>query len=58
VRPNGSDVVIRRERFRKGILETGWLDTDEDGTFDLKRSYNPMGREIAETKLDGEVQNR
>jgi hypothetical protein len=53
VRPNGSEAAVRRERFRKGVLQTEWVDTNGDGTFDLERSYDPMGMVIAETKPGG-----
>ena len=58
VRPNGSQVVSRREDYSDGILRTEWVDADMDGAFDLKRTFDCMGMEIEETSLKDNVQNK
>ncbi len=52
VRPNGSPVVTRREEYSNCVLQTEWVDTDTNGVFDLKRTFDPMGSEVDETRLD------
>lgn len=58
VRPNGSQVVSRREDYSDGVLRTEWVDADMDGAFDLKRTFDSMGMEIEETNLKDKVQNK
>jgi len=51
VRPNGTNVVFIRRVFRDGVLKEEWIDEDMDGNFDLKKEFDPMGKEISVTPL-------
>lgn len=57
VKPNGTNVVFTREEYREGILKEEWVDEDMDGTFDTKTLFDPMGREVAVTKLNSQARD-
>jgi len=49
---NGDGETDKWSIFHSGILKDKWFDEDMDGTFDVKKSFDPMGREISITKLN------
>jgi len=51
IRPNSANVVFIRRVFKDGVLKEEWIDEDMDGNFDLKKEFNPMGKEISVTPL-------
>lgn len=48
--PNDSAIITRRESFVHGVLTEALVDTDKDGIFDLKITYDPYERPIAKEK--------
>ncbi len=49
--PNESAIIERRELYNHGVKKEELIDTDMDGKFDLKITYDPFGRVIAKTKM-------
>ena len=48
--PHDSVIIERREFFQHGVLNEKLVDTDGDGNFDLKITYDQYERPIAKTK--------
>ena len=42
-RPNGSQIVLRRDLFIEGRIGQALVDTNQDGTFDLRLTYDLVG---------------
>ena len=53
VEPNGTNVILRHEKYKDGVLNEEWSDDDMDGTFDTKTLYDPMGRKVEVMRLNG-----
>ena len=52
VHPNNEQKkIIYREYSPVGLLENEYIDTDENGGYDLKRSYDPLGKYKSEEKI-------
>ncbi len=49
--PGNSPIIERRELYVHGLLKEKLVDTDGDGYFDLKITYDPYERPISETKV-------
>ena len=49
--PGDSPIIERRELYVHGLLKEKLVDTDGDGYFDLKITYDPYERPISETKV-------
>lgn len=43
--PRNSQIVERREKFHNGVKTEELLDTNKDGKFDIKITYDPFGNE-------------
>jgi hypothetical protein len=56
--PNGSKVMSARETYKNGLLRLQWIDEDLDGRFDVKKTYDAMGKEIGSIQLTNPVQNQ
>jgi len=48
--PKDSPDIVRRELYENGVLKEELIDTDGDGIFDQKITYDPYGRPIEKTK--------
>jgi Putative prokaryotic signal transducing protein len=49
--PNNSAIIERRQIYKNGVLKEELVDTDRDGNFDLKITYDPFERPIKKTKI-------
>jgi hypothetical protein len=49
--PKDSPIIERRELYKHGVLTVKLVDTDGDGIFDLKITYDAYERPISETKV-------
>jgi antitoxin component YwqK of YwqJK toxin-antitoxin module len=58
VRPNGTNVVFISRSFKDGILKEEWIDEDMDGKFDLKKEFDPMGKEVLVARLTNTAPNQ
>jgi hypothetical protein len=43
MRPNGSLVTVRLQKYIHGILRQEQVDADQDGRFDYRIEYHPFG---------------
>jgi Putative prokaryotic signal transducing protein len=48
--PKGSKIIERREVYKNGLLKEILTDTNHDGVFNLKTTYDPYKRPIETTK--------
>jgi hypothetical protein len=49
--PNDSTIIERRELYEHDVLKEKLVDTDGDGIFDLKITYDPYERPTGESKV-------
>lgn len=47
--PPDSGIIVRREIFKDGIKSKEYIDTNNDGNFDIKVSFNQFEKEISRT---------
>jgi antitoxin component YwqK of YwqJK toxin-antitoxin module len=49
--PNGSAIIIKKQFYENGVLKEEWVDTNYDGKFDEKNTYDFTGDKISSSPL-------